>query len=715
MSVTTASTGASRRRWAIAVVAVAVLAAGVGVVVGRQLKSPADAAADAEPPAPSRITVPVERRTLESRLVANGEVQYSEPIALRLAGAVDSSATPIITRAPERDAVLQEGDVVMEVSGRPVFVFEGALPTFRPLGPGDTGPDVKQLEAALVRLGTFTGQADEVYDDATEAAIDQFYGIKGYRSEGPSDEQRTKLRAADKAVADARRAYADAQAALSRGAEPLTPSQRLRAQQDLQAARDAVPIARAAADKRNADAVAAVSAAQLSLDQAAESLSPAEKLKAEQDLQAARDAVPAMQASADRRNAEAVAAVTTATAVRANAVATRDRARATRIAAGVAGAVNPDTGQPYTAAELAALDEALATREVALLEADASLRTAQNTRDQTAADTARDVKSAKDTLALAELVYAETLKQGEADKKKAEAALNTAIAARDQTAIDAARDVRSAENALAVAELTYNETITPKDTASLQAAVQLAGENLLQVTKDLDEIRAEVGTKMPAGQMIFLPSLPTTITEVSAEAGKAPADPFATVSSTDTLIEARISSADARLVQRGAVVAIELRDANVASEGVLVDVGSDSGGTGDGSGGGSSGTGDDGGRLTITVRPNDPDAIRDFVGFSARLTIAVSSTDGKVLAVPVAALSVGADGETRVEVERSADDGPGAVAIVAVTLGLSADGYAEIRPVEAGALAEGDRVVVGTQRNRSDGTDSTPDGSAESG
>jgi hypothetical protein len=72
------------------------------------------------------------------------------------------------------------------------------------------------------------------------------------------------------------------------------------------------------------------------------------------------------------------------------------------------------------------------------------------------------------------------------------------------------------------------------------------------------------------------------------------------------------------------------------------------------------------------------------------LTITVDSTKTDVLAVPVAALSVAADGTSRVEVK--ADDGT--THFVAVTPGLSAKGLVAVVP--AGALAAGDLVIVGT-------------------
>jgi hypothetical protein len=225
-----------------------------------------------------------------------------------------------------------------------------------------------------------------------------------------------------------------------------------------------------------------------------------------------------------------------------------------------------------------------------------------------------------------------------------------------------------------------------------------------QARADLMIEASQVGTKMPAGEMVFLPLVPTTITAVGAETGKTPADPAATVSSTNSQIRGRISASDADLVRVGTAVKIELRDVDVETTGVVSKIEQNSGNQNGGNqGGGNQGGGNDQdseGRLTLVVTPDDPSTLQDFIGYPVRLTITVSSTEGEVLAVPVAALSVGPDGEPRVEVERSSGDGPDAVEMVTVQLGLSADGYAEISPVGGASLSEGDRVVVGTDTGR---------------
>jgi Putative peptidoglycan binding domain len=709
-----------RRNMALVVVAAAVLSAGIGIVVGKRLQSPADAAANAAPPVASRITVPVEKRSLTARLIANGDVQFNEPTPLRLAGSVGASggATQIITSIPEQDRELSEGDIVMEVSGRPVFVFQGTLPTYRPFEPGTSGPDVEQLEAALLRLGFDSGPVDGVYDDATETAIDQLYFTNGYGSEGPTPEQRTQLRAAEKAATDARQALARARQDLATAGKPPTGSELIRLQQQLKQATDAVPAAQAAADKRMAAAEAAVATATKARDaaqkardavQPGSSVTTAERVRLQQQLQAAKDAVPAATSAAARRNADALAAVNAATTARNVALAARDVAAAAAAAAKVPGAINPDTGVGYTAPEILALDNDKLTKDQLLADAEATLRAANSERDAAAIEGTRSIKQAQDALVLAQLEYDEALANDVVTKDQAlaaaEAELRTAIETRDNTAVEVFRAIIDAQDALVLARLSYDEALAPKDVDVAQEAVKAAEDSVAQADLELLEVQSDVGTKFPAGEMIFLPSLPTTITQVSAEAGKAPGDPVATVSGTTTLVKGRISAADAELVTVPTNVDIELRDVGIETTGRLIAIEKPEAGGGEG-GDPNGGGGETETRLTIVIEPDDPALLSQWVGFGARISITVQSTAGDVLAVPVAALSVGPDGDSRVEVEVSEGDGPDAIKSIPVEIGLSAEGYAEVTPLNGETLNEGDRLVVGTdtgsRRRRSD-------------
>jgi hypothetical protein len=85
----------------------------------------------------------------------------------------------------------------------------------------------------------------------------------------------------------------------------------------------------------------------------------------------------------------------------------------------------------------------------------------------------------------------------------------------------------------------------------------------------------------------------------------------------------------------------------------------------------------------------------NVVGVAVRLTVSVGSSQGEVLAVPLSAVSLAADGSSRVQ----RDDGHGRTTSVRVQPALSAAGYVEVTPL-GGSLAAGDLVRGG--RHRSD-------------
>jgi peptidoglycan hydrolase-like protein with peptidoglycan-binding domain len=73
---------------------------------------------------------------------------------------------------------VRSGQVIAEVSGRPVIVLSGRFPAYRDIGDGDEGPDVRQLQQALrARYGTpVTGRADH----RTLADLRRLYRAIGY-------------------------------------------------------------------------------------------------------------------------------------------------------------------------------------------------------------------------------------------------------------------------------------------------------------------------------------------------------------------------------------------------------------------------------------------------------------------------------------------------------------------------------------------------------
>ena len=174
-----------------------VAAAAIGWIAATQIKSPAEIAAQTAPPNPSAITVPVEQRTLTSDVVTRGTVRFGSPQAVALPGSTLKKSSGIVTTAPTLGASLKEGSVAMTVSGRPLFVLQGAKPAHRDLGPGARGDDVQQLEDALSRLGFSPGTRDGVYDSRTATAVSAWYKATGWAAFGPTDEQVLALRSAE--------------------------------------------------------------------------------------------------------------------------------------------------------------------------------------------------------------------------------------------------------------------------------------------------------------------------------------------------------------------------------------------------------------------------------------------------------------------------------------------------------------------------------------
>lgn len=169
--------------------AVVITSSGVGWVAGRQIRSPAEIAARTSPPVPSLITVPVEKVTLTSDVVTRGIVRYGAPQAVSLAASALKKATGIVTMAPTKGATVIEGNVALAVSGRPVFLLQGAKPAYRDLGPGAIGDDVGQLEESLHRLGFDPGPIDGAYDSRTGSAVAAWYQAAGWTALGPTEEQ----------------------------------------------------------------------------------------------------------------------------------------------------------------------------------------------------------------------------------------------------------------------------------------------------------------------------------------------------------------------------------------------------------------------------------------------------------------------------------------------------------------------------------------------
>ncbi|WP_083501992.1 peptidoglycan-binding protein [Sphaerimonospora mesophila] len=208
----------SRRRILIGVLTVIVVIAGAAWAVGTRLRSPADEAALRRAPEASLVTVPVMRRKLTSTVAVSGTLAYGSPLPIFLAGVVGGTTdSQRVTRAP-RPGRLKEGQVLMEVNGRPVFVLRGKVPMHRTMTPGVNGADVRQLQAALRRLG-IKAPTTGVFDQATITAVERWYAKNGYQAQKPDLTARQTLEQLREAVRTAQETLAADRKALDNSGE----------------------------------------------------------------------------------------------------------------------------------------------------------------------------------------------------------------------------------------------------------------------------------------------------------------------------------------------------------------------------------------------------------------------------------------------------------------------------------------------------------------
>jgi peptidoglycan hydrolase-like protein with peptidoglycan-binding domain len=555
-----------------------------------RIRSPAEVAARTAPPRPSAISVPVEKKVLASDVVIRGTVRYGAPQSVLLPGSSIRKGSPILTSAPEKGKDLTEGSVAFTISGRPALVLQGAVPAYRDIAPGTVGDDVKQLQAALARLGFKPGRTDGVYDDRTGLAVAAWYLKGGWSPSGPSDEQLSALRSAQ---ADWFSAESDV----------------LAAQEALTAARNDYEIAkqRAAVASRAANPTAPTTAptrATTQDDQAA-ARSEQERInaqmrvkKARRDLQKAEEEEKAAQARLDEAR-------------------TRKP---------------PPSNEEYAALNKRAQDasaKAAAARE-------------ELTAAEDAAAAAGDRSSSSSS---------DTSSGGGATPPDQQAVLDAATAQ---------AEVRKAADAVTFA----------------QKKVGLAGKRTATGPSG-----TRLGIQIPAGEILFFPTLPVRVDEAKLNVGEEASGPVMTVTSSRLVVESGLSGADAKLVKEGDAVAIRTTDSGVEATGTVTQI-ADTPGT----------HGVDPQRFYLEVTPNGLDV--SLNGASVVQTISVQTTQGEVLAVPVAALSMASDGTTRVQVQAA----KGPARYVTVEPGLAAKGLVAVSPLQ-GELGPGDLVVVGANGN----------------
>jgi hypothetical protein len=169
----------TRRTLVVLLIAAVIVSSAATLFANAWIRSPEEAAAETAPPEATPILAPVVEQVLTAEVVTRGTAHYRAPREVSVTPSTLKRGFQVVTSLPRVGSVVRDGDVLMTISGRPVFVFAGAQPTYRDLGPGMSGPDVRQLEAALLRAGFDPGAVDDRFDAGTEAAVTALYRRSG--------------------------------------------------------------------------------------------------------------------------------------------------------------------------------------------------------------------------------------------------------------------------------------------------------------------------------------------------------------------------------------------------------------------------------------------------------------------------------------------------------------------------------------------------------
>jgi peptidoglycan hydrolase-like protein with peptidoglycan-binding domain len=194
---------ARRRRVLLGVgIAAALLAIG-GLIGASFVKSPQQLAADTAAPPPTVTTANVVSQILTSSVQMRGVVypatQYnvyasapssdsasgSGPAAGGSAATGGSAAGGGAVYISKLDVAtgdsIGNGRLLAEIDGQPLFALTGKVPAWRDLTPGESGPDVTELQQALASLGYYgDGDTPGFFGSATEYAVSLYYQHLGY-------------------------------------------------------------------------------------------------------------------------------------------------------------------------------------------------------------------------------------------------------------------------------------------------------------------------------------------------------------------------------------------------------------------------------------------------------------------------------------------------------------------------------------------------------
>lgn len=131
------------------------------------------------------VTATAEERPVRDLFVISGQITPPSTLAVMPTDTGPSVRQVVSGKTRPSGYSLHFGDVIAEVSGRPVFAVPASLPLFRDIVSDITGPDVAGLQKMLKTIGIYSGTASGKADKATIEALAKLFTHAGYTAPNP--------------------------------------------------------------------------------------------------------------------------------------------------------------------------------------------------------------------------------------------------------------------------------------------------------------------------------------------------------------------------------------------------------------------------------------------------------------------------------------------------------------------------------------------------
>jgi membrane fusion protein, multidrug efflux system len=182
------------RRWWITRVGVPVTAGIVVIGAGAAALSSGSGGATSEK---STGVAEVAKRTISDRESFSGTLGYAD------SSSVMNQLSGTVTWVRAEGSTVATGKVLYKVDNKSVYLMDGDTPAYRTMNQGDEGPDVKQLEQSLKKLG-FDDDGDMTVDNdytsATAAAVRDWQEAKGLSETGEIELGRVVFQRGDRRI-----------------------------------------------------------------------------------------------------------------------------------------------------------------------------------------------------------------------------------------------------------------------------------------------------------------------------------------------------------------------------------------------------------------------------------------------------------------------------------------------------------------------------------